>query len=317
MLDGIDGRVARMIKGTSRFGAELDSLADFFNFGVAPGLILYFWGLHDLDNRRLDRRDGVRDLRRPAARALQRADRRSEPTGLGRRTSSPACRRRPAPSRCCCRSTLFLRADAAAALTGASTRSLIAGLMVSRLPVLSGKKMGTRVPPDLVLPVFVLVVLFIALLVSYPWHLLSVGTLLYLSACRSAGILSRPGARRPPRRPARPPAPSLPVGAALGLPADGGGCRSGRSSRASLFEQIGTRDHLGFRISAMSRPRVGLTPDLGYMPVRPPQSAAISERNAVNNAAPRRCPHPSSKRWRATTRRRSAMRWRSWRRSAG
>ena len=44
LLDGIDGRVARMLKGTSRFGAELDSLADFVNFGVAPALILYFWG---------------------------------------------------------------------------------------------------------------------------------------------------------------------------------------------------------------------------------------------------------------------------------
>src|SRR5436190_10080216 len=49
-LDGIDGRVARMLKGTSRFGAELDSLADFVNFGVAPALMLYFWGLHDLGN---------------------------------------------------------------------------------------------------------------------------------------------------------------------------------------------------------------------------------------------------------------------------
>src|SRR5262245_42542654 len=48
LLDGIDGRIARMLKGTSRFGAELDSLADFVNFGVAPALILYFWGLHDL-----------------------------------------------------------------------------------------------------------------------------------------------------------------------------------------------------------------------------------------------------------------------------
>src|SRR4030088_1420561 len=44
------GRVARMIKGQSRFGAELDSLADFVNFGVAPGLILYFWQLHELNN---------------------------------------------------------------------------------------------------------------------------------------------------------------------------------------------------------------------------------------------------------------------------
>src|ERR1700734_3821359 len=49
VLDGIDGRVARMIKGQSKFGAELDSLADFVNFGVAPGLIVYFCQLHGLN----------------------------------------------------------------------------------------------------------------------------------------------------------------------------------------------------------------------------------------------------------------------------
>ena len=43
ILDGVDGRVARLLKGTSRFGAELDSLADFLNFGVAPALVLYVW----------------------------------------------------------------------------------------------------------------------------------------------------------------------------------------------------------------------------------------------------------------------------------
>src|ERR1700689_4821325 len=48
ILDGIDGRLARFLKGTSRFGAELDSLSDFVNFGVAPALILYFWDLHEL-----------------------------------------------------------------------------------------------------------------------------------------------------------------------------------------------------------------------------------------------------------------------------
>jgi len=48
LLDGVDGRLARILKGTSRFGAELDSLADFVNFGVAPALILYFWGLHEI-----------------------------------------------------------------------------------------------------------------------------------------------------------------------------------------------------------------------------------------------------------------------------
>src|SRR6201988_3965739 len=50
VLDGVDGRVARMIKGQSKFGAELDSLADFVNFGVAPGLMLYFWQLRELHN---------------------------------------------------------------------------------------------------------------------------------------------------------------------------------------------------------------------------------------------------------------------------
>jgi len=65
----------------------------------------------------------------------------------------------------------------------------IGGLMVSRLPVLSGKKMGTRVRPDMVPPVIVAVVLMIALLVSYPWQLLSVGTLVYL-ACLPLGWFS-------------------------------------------------------------------------------------------------------------------------------
>ena len=45
VLDGIDGRVARMLHGESRFGAELDSLSDAISFGVAPALILYLWSL--------------------------------------------------------------------------------------------------------------------------------------------------------------------------------------------------------------------------------------------------------------------------------
>jgi CDP-diacylglycerol--serine O-phosphatidyltransferase len=48
VLDGLDGRIARALKGTSRFGAELDSLADFVDFGVAPGMVLYLSGLAQL-----------------------------------------------------------------------------------------------------------------------------------------------------------------------------------------------------------------------------------------------------------------------------
>jgi CDP-diacylglycerol--serine O-phosphatidyltransferase len=57
---------------------------------------------------------------------------------------------------------------------------LIAFLMVSRLPVFSGKTIRLRVPPEMVLPVFVSVVFFIALLIGYPWHILSAMTVLYL-----------------------------------------------------------------------------------------------------------------------------------------
>src|SRR5262249_50967132 len=57
----------------------------------------------------------------------------------------------------------------------------IAFLMVSKLPVHSGKKIGTRVPPDMVPPVFLMVVLVVALLLSYPWAVLTLGTLAYLA----------------------------------------------------------------------------------------------------------------------------------------
>jgi CDP-diacylglycerol--serine O-phosphatidyltransferase len=49
VLDGIDGRIARLLNAQSRFGAELDSLADSLSFGVAPALILFLWSLQDWD----------------------------------------------------------------------------------------------------------------------------------------------------------------------------------------------------------------------------------------------------------------------------
>jgi len=180
VLDGIDGRVARMIKGQSKFGAELDSLADFVNFGVAPGLILYFWQLHELHNGgwiaamvfaisgglRLARFNATMDdPNKPAFAA-------SYFTGV------------PAPAGAI--TVLlpiylaFLGLPKPPAILSAVYTLLIAFLMVSRLPVFSGKTVGRRVPPELVLPVFVSVIFFIALLISYPWHILSVGSALYL-----------------------------------------------------------------------------------------------------------------------------------------
>jgi CDP-diacylglycerol---serine O-phosphatidyltransferase len=184
VLDGVDGRIARLLKGTSRFGAELDSLADFVNFGVAPGLILYFWDLHQLKSAgwiaalvfaicaglRLARFNVmIEDPNRPAWAG-------NFFVGM------------PAPAGAI---TVLLpiyiaflglpKLAVVAPVTLVYTLA-IAFLMVSRLPVYSGKKIGTRVPPDMVLPVFVLVVLFFALLLSYPWEVLTLGTITYLAS---------------------------------------------------------------------------------------------------------------------------------------
>ena len=48
LIDGLDGRIARLIKGTSKVGKELDSLTDIISFGVAPAFVMYFWLLNNL-----------------------------------------------------------------------------------------------------------------------------------------------------------------------------------------------------------------------------------------------------------------------------
>jgi len=179
MLDAIDGRVARMIKGTSRFGAELDSLADFFNFGVAPGLILYFWGLNALGNL-----GWIAAMVFAICTALRLArfnvqiDDPLRPAWAGNFFTGV-----PAPLGAIVVLLpiylSFLRVPVPVVLTFVYTLA-IAGLMVSRLPVLSGKKIGTRVRPEMVAPVIIVAVLLIALLISYPWELLSVVSLTYL-----------------------------------------------------------------------------------------------------------------------------------------
>jgi CDP-diacylglycerol--serine O-phosphatidyltransferase len=184
ILDGLDGRLARFLKGTSRFGAELDSLSDFVNFGVAPALILYFWDLHDLKSAgwiaamvfaicgslRLARFNVMsEDPDRPVWAA-------NFFVGI------------PAPAGAITVLLpiylVFLGVPRSGFLTWLTLlyTLAIALLMVSRLPVFSGKRVGTRVPPEIVGPAVVVAVLFIALLIAYPWIILTAGTLAYLCA---------------------------------------------------------------------------------------------------------------------------------------
>ena len=71
VIDGLDGRLARLLKGTSRFGAEFDSLSDFACFGVAPGLTIYEWSLQRASGFRLRRVRSVRGLHGASSRPLQ------------------------------------------------------------------------------------------------------------------------------------------------------------------------------------------------------------------------------------------------------
>src|SRR5580658_3097405 len=197
ILDAIDGRLARLLKGTSRFGAELDSLSDFVNFGVAPALILYFWGLH-----------GLKSAGWIAAMvfAICAALRLARFNVMIEDPDRPAWASNffvgvPAPA-----GAITVLLPIYVALLGVPRSEVltwatlvytlaIASLMVSRLPVFSGKRVGTRVPPEMVGPAVVVAVLFIALLIAYPWIILTAGTLAYLGAL-PFGYLSHRGYER-------------------------------------------------------------------------------------------------------------------------
>jgi CDP-diacylglycerol---serine O-phosphatidyltransferase len=225
ILDGIDGRLARLLKGTSRFGAELDSLADFVNFGVAPALILYFWGLHDLKSA-----GWIAAMAFAICAGLRLArfnvmiDDPDRPVWAGNFFVGI-----PAPAGAIIvllpLYAAFLGLPRSAFLTWAMLvyTLTIAALMVSRLPVISGKRFGTRVPPEMVGPVVIVTVLFVALLIAYPWIILTAGTLAYLVSL-PFGWLSYRGyeqrARESKAEPAAVAGPSVPLAPSIANSSD-------------------------------------------------------------------------------------------------
>jgi CDP-diacylglycerol--serine O-phosphatidyltransferase len=183
VFDGLDGRLARALKGTTRFGAELDSLADFVDFGVAPGLVLYFWNLHEVKSLgwfaamvfaiacalRLARFNvGLDDPDKPAWMSHFF-------TGM------------PAPAGAVVAllplylhlSVMELTIDRAAVPIEIAYLLLIAGLMASPIPHFSGKSLG-RVPREHVILVLFCVAASVLLLATYPMEMLVVLTLAYL-----------------------------------------------------------------------------------------------------------------------------------------
>jgi CDP-diacylglycerol--serine O-phosphatidyltransferase len=182
ILDGLDGRLARLLKGTSRFGAELDSLADFLSFGVAPAFILYQYGLNDLKSF-----GWLVALLLAIAAALRLARFNvmiDDPT-------RPEWKKNffvgiPAPAGALLvLLPLYLYLLGVARPSGASVLEAIyvifvAFMMVSRVPTYAGKSFGSRVPREWVVPLFGGVVFLAGLLATYTLEMLTIMSIAYL-----------------------------------------------------------------------------------------------------------------------------------------
>ncbi len=184
VLDGLDGRIARALKGTSRFGAELDSLSDFVDFGVAPALLLYLWSLHEIKGLGWF---AVLVFVIAAALRLARFNVMTDDP------MKPAWHAdffvgMPAPAGAVTvllplylnLSVLELPATKGLAIFNIFYVIAIALLMASRIPHFSGKRIG-RIPRDLVIPVLFGVGATILLLAIYPMELLAVVSLAFLA----------------------------------------------------------------------------------------------------------------------------------------
>jgi CDP-diacylglycerol--serine O-phosphatidyltransferase len=182
LLDGVDGRLARALKAQSKFGAELDSLADFVNFGVAPAVIVFIWGLTPLKGfgwiavlvfalamgLRLARFNAMLEVDKPKWQS-------NYFTGM------------PAPAGAIT-VLLPLYVDGLGVVDMRLWPVLVsiyvlamAFLLVSTIPTFSGKLMGERIPREYVMPMFVGVAAVVALLVTYPYSTLTLLTLIYLA----------------------------------------------------------------------------------------------------------------------------------------
>ncbi len=190
VIDGLDGRLARLLKATTRFGAEFDSLADFLSFGVAPALVLYLWSMHTIGPIGF-----VPCLLFAVCSALRLA-RFNASIDVGLEKPKPAYAYNfftgvPAPAGAgCALFPLFLGIalgergwDQAAELVRhpilvAVVLVAVGGMMVSTLPTWSFKNF--KVPRAVVLPVLLGVGAFVALLVAEPWAALAAAGIIYL-----------------------------------------------------------------------------------------------------------------------------------------
>jgi len=184
VLDGLDGRSARLLKISSKLGAQLDSLADFLSFGVAPAILVYLWSLNQVPAF-----GWALALLFATCCALRLARFNTELEASDRPPwMSRFFTGMPAPAGAGCAIIPLLLAFAFRAdwprswMLNAVVLIAVAFLMVSRIPTFSIKTVVVRVKPDWILPTLIGVGLLVAALSSAPWHtLLAVGVVYLLS----------------------------------------------------------------------------------------------------------------------------------------
>ncbi|WP_373085359.1 phosphatidylcholine/phosphatidylserine synthase [Sneathiella sp.] len=200
VLDGLDGRMARLLKSASKFGAELDSLSDFVSFGVAPALVLFLWtldaGLGGVGwiialvftvscGLRLARFNSMLDEEQPVWASKYF-------TGIAAPAGASI-------------SLLFMVVNFftdsdffRSPILNATWLLFIAFLMASRIPTYSLKRL--RISRRFIMPVLLLVGVMAAMLASYPWQLLSLIALIYIATIPFSIISQRRLTRQDARK---------------------------------------------------------------------------------------------------------------------
>src|SRR5438876_8039014 len=232
IFDGLDGRMARLLKATSSFGAELDSLSDFVSFGVAPAVVLYLWTMSELH--------GVGwaiVLLFAVCCALRLARFNTQSTAELPPYAAPFFSGAPAPAGAgLVMIPMFLSFEWGDWLfrspyLNAITISGVALLMVSKVPTVSLKRI--RIPHHLVIPTLLAFGVATAFLTTAPWPTLMVVGVVYLGSIpwtiHSYYRLKRAAEARRAEMAEKPEAIPLPGPAALPLGEANGPSTEGRN----------------------------------------------------------------------------------------
>ncbi|MDA0707529.1 MAG: CDP-diacylglycerol--serine O-phosphatidyltransferase [Proteobacteria bacterium] len=185
VFDGLDGSVARLLKGTSKFGAELDSLSDTVSFGVAPALIMYMWVLNDVK--------GIgwlvsmiyavcMALRLARFNTVMKDDELGADVKIGYFTGIPA----PAAAGLALWPMIlsfefdlwFLKEPKVGAIVCSIYITIIAALAVSRIPTFSLKSL--KIHKEHVLFVLLGTAVFASLLITHLWMIMSIVGIVYI-----------------------------------------------------------------------------------------------------------------------------------------